>query len=60
MPSSKRIRKEDAQLELACEWGSCQESFGRMEGFCDHMDGHLKVQSMEDADSDGLGERATE
>ncbi|XP_055798937.1 histone H4 transcription factor [Salvelinus fontinalis] len=47
-PASKRARKEDSPLELACEWGSCQESFDRMQEFCEHVEGHLKALDIED------------
>ncbi|KAL0993778.1 hypothetical protein UPYG_G00113830 [Umbra pygmaea] len=50
-PASKRARKEDSPLELACEWGSCQDSFHRMQEFCEHVEDHLKALDMEDEDS---------
>lgn len=57
-PASKRARKEDSPLELACEWGSCQESFDRMQEFCDHVEGHLKALDIEDGGNYSFGERA--
>ncbi|XP_062341281.1 histone H4 transcription factor [Osmerus eperlanus] len=51
MPSSKRSRKDDAPLELGCEWGSCEESLDRMEDFCKHVECHLKALSIPDGDS---------
>lgn len=42
-PSGKRaLRREELQLELACEWGSCQETFDRMQDFCQHVEKHYK------------------
>ncbi|XP_051960614.1 histone H4 transcription factor-like [Xyrauchen texanus] len=45
MPSSgKRApRREELLLELACEWGSCQETFERMQEFCQHVEQHYKA-----------------
>ncbi|XP_010868753.1 histone H4 transcription factor [Esox lucius] len=50
-PASKRARKEDSPLELACEWGSCQDSFHRMQEFCEHVESHLKALDIEDGDN---------
>ena len=55
MPSSKRSRKDDAPLELGCEWGSCEESLDRMEDFCKHVECHLKALNIPDGDSYPLG-----
>lgn len=41
MPPNKRIHKKT--LKLDCEWGTCQESFSRMENFCKHAEDHLDV-----------------
>ncbi|KAJ7996177.1 hypothetical protein DPEC_G00234350 [Dallia pectoralis] len=51
LPASKRARKEDSVLELECEWGSCQDTFHRMQDFCEHVECHLKVLDVEDEDS---------
>lgn len=55
MPSSgKRApRREELQLELMCEWGSCQETFGRMQEFCEHVETHYKT--VVEAETDLLG-----
>ncbi|KAM4619977.1 histone H4 transcription factor isoform 2-T2 [Polymixia lowei] len=45
MPPNKRIQKK-TPLELECEWGSCEESFNRMENFCKHTEVHLTALSM--------------
>lgn len=43
-PSGKRAaRREEFTLELACEWGTCQEAFCGMEEFCQHVEKHYKV-----------------
>lgn len=41
MPPNKRIHKKTLTLE--CEWGTCQESFNRMENFCKHAEDHLNL-----------------
>lgn len=40
---SKRARREDVSVELACEWGSCQETFCDMQTFCRHVEEHQKT-----------------
>lgn len=55
MPPNKRIHKKTLKLE--CEWGSCQESFNRMENFCKHVESHLNALDMaEDGDEAEGGE----
>lgn len=56
MPPSKRTRREDAAVELVCEWGSCQDTFCRMQEFCEHVEKHLQSQPMEDDETETLGE----
>ncbi|KAM9788849.1 histone H4 transcription factor [Neosynchiropus ocellatus] len=46
MAPSKRLRNKTMRLE--CEWASCQDQFGRMEYFCQHVDEHLKDLSAAD------------
>lgn len=55
MPSSgKRApRREELQLELMCEWGVCQETFGRMQEFCEHVEKHYT--SVVESETDLLG-----
>ncbi|XP_029956251.1 histone H4 transcription factor isoform X1 [Salarias fasciatus] len=50
MPPNKRIQKET--LKLGCEWGSCQESFSRMENFCKHAETHLSAESSAEKDEE--------
>lgn len=56
MPPNKRLQKKTLRLE--CEWGSCQESFGRMENFCKHAEGHLSaaVNMAEEDEEEAEGE----
>ncbi|XP_048840540.1 histone H4 transcription factor [Brienomyrus brachyistius] len=56
MAPSKRQRRENVSVELACEWGSCQESFKRMQDFCEHVEQHLKALQLEDEEPDALAE----
>ncbi|CAL8364968.1 unnamed protein product [Lota lota] len=50
MPPNKRIQKK-MPLELECEWGSCQDTFSRMENLCKHMEAHLGASdASEDSD----------
>ena len=44
-------------LVLECEWGSCQDTFGRMENLCKHMETHLGTSDpSEDSDeNEGQG-----
>lgn len=37
---NKRARREDDSVELACEWGPCQETFSEMQEFCRHVEEH--------------------
>ena len=39
-------------LVLECEWGSCQDTFSRMENLCKHMETHLGPASDPSEDSD--------
>ncbi|XP_018610651.2 histone H4 transcription factor [Scleropages formosus] len=55
MAPNKRTRREDAPLQLLCEWGSCEESFGRMQDFCQHVDEHLRTLQL-DEEPDSLAE----
>ncbi|XP_036381694.1 histone H4 transcription factor isoform X3 [Megalops cyprinoides] len=48
MPPSKRSRREDVTVELACEWGTCQNSFSRMQDICEHVEKHLQALQLED------------
>lgn len=50
MPPNKRIQEKPLQLE--CEWGSCQESFSRMENFCKHAEGHLALNMAEEEEEE--------
>uniref|UniRef100_A0A3B5B6Z8 Histone H4 transcription factor n=1 Tax=Stegastes partitus TaxID=144197 RepID=A0A3B5B6Z8_9TELE len=50
MPPNKRMQKK--ALKLDCEWGSCQESFSRMENFCKHAEGHLGAANMAEEDEE--------
>uniref|UniRef100_A0A8C8E4H8 Histone H4 transcription factor n=1 Tax=Oryzias sinensis TaxID=183150 RepID=A0A8C8E4H8_9TELE len=51
MPLVKRVKKKT--LKLDCEWGSCQETFSRIEKFCEHAEAHLTAPSIdEDADEE--------
>lgn len=50
MPPKKQATKKT--LKLDCEWGSCQESFGRMENFCKHAEGHLAASDVTEDDED--------
>ncbi|XP_042611897.1 histone H4 transcription factor-like [Cyprinus carpio] len=45
MPRSgkRALRREELQLELACEWGSCQDTFDRMQEFCQHVEKHYEA-----------------
>ncbi len=53
-PSTKRaLRREELQLELACEWGSCQETFDRMQEFCQHAEKHYKAAVDSETDLPG-------
>lgn len=53
MPPNKRIQKKTLKLE--CEWGSCQESFCRMENFCKHVEGHLNALNTAEDDEETEG-----
>ncbi|XP_068456663.1 histone H4 transcription factor [Clinocottus analis] len=55
MPPNKRIHKKT--LNLVCEWSSCQESFSRMDHFCDHAEGHFKALNVEEDVEEAGGER---
>ena len=35
-------------LVLECEWGSCQDTFSRMENICKHMETHLGTSDPSD------------
>lgn len=59
-PANKPVRKDDSPLELACEWGSCQESFDQMQEFCGHVEGHFKALDIEEGDHFSFGERVGE
>lgn len=50
MPPNKRIHKK--ALELVCEWSSCQDSFSRMDNFCNHVEGHFKALNMAEEDGE--------
>lgn len=50
MPLKRRLAKEE--LKLDCEWGSCQESFSRMENLCKHAESHLGASDMPEEDED--------
>lgn len=50
MPPNKRMQKK--ALKLECEWGSCQESFNRMENFCKHVEGHLSALEEEEEEEE--------
>jgi len=53
-PSGKRAtRREELLLELACEWGSCQETFDRMQDFCQHVEKHYKATVDSETDLPG-------
>ena len=56
MSPNKRIQKK-MPLVLECEWGSCQDTFGRMENLCKHMETHLGTSDpSEDSDeNEGQG-----
>lgn len=54
MPPNKRMQKK--ALKLECEWGSCQESFNRMENFCKHVEGHLSALEEEEEEEETEGE----
>lgn len=56
MPPNKRMQKK--ALKLECEWGSCQESFNRMENFCKHVEGHLSALEEEEDEEETEGERS--
>ncbi|XP_035291241.1 histone H4 transcription factor [Anguilla anguilla] len=56
MPPSKRSRREDAEVELVCEWESCQDTFSRMQEFCEHVEKHLQALRLEDEDPETLAE----
>lgn len=51
-PGKRAPRREDFELELACEWGSCQETFGGMEEFCQHVETHYQDLAAESEDPD--------
>ncbi|TKS83939.1 Histone H4 transcription factor Histone nuclear factor P [Collichthys lucidus] len=47
-------RSHKKPLKLDCEWGPCEEDFSRMENFCQHAEGHLTpdhLEEEEEADS---------
>ena len=53
-PSGKRApRREEFTLELVCEWGMCQETFGGMEEFCQHVEEHYKAMERDSPDIPG-------
>ncbi|KAM9333057.1 histone H4 transcription factor-like [Pholidichthys leucotaenia] len=52
MPPNKRIQKS---LKFACEWGSCQDSFDRMESFSKHAEDHLVALKAEEEDEAEAG-----
>ncbi|KAG9351457.1 hypothetical protein JZ751_022707 [Albula glossodonta] len=56
MAPSKRSRREDVTVELVCEWGSCQDSFSKMQDFCEHVEKHLQAMRLEDEEPDTLAE----
>ncbi|KAK3509504.1 hypothetical protein QTP70_035158 [Hemibagrus guttatus] len=51
-PGKRAPRREEFALELACEWGSCQETFGGMEEFCQHVEAHYQDLATESEDPD--------
>ncbi|KAM9332719.1 histone H4 transcription factor-like [Pholidichthys leucotaenia] len=48
-------RKQRKSLKLDCEWGSCQDSFDRMESFCKHAEDHLVALKAEEEDEAEAG-----
>lgn len=50
MPPKRHPTKNT--LKLDCEWGSCQESFSRMENFCKHVESHLNASDLPEEDED--------
>ncbi|XP_062372469.1 histone H4 transcription factor-like [Sardina pilchardus] len=38
--ASKRARREDVSVELACEWGRCEAMFSEMQEYCRHVEEH--------------------
>lgn len=50
MPPKRQPNKKT--LSLDCEWGSCQESFSRMENFCKHAESHLTASDVTEEDED--------
>ncbi|XP_051902390.1 histone H4 transcription factor isoform X2 [Hippocampus zosterae] len=55
MPPNKRLQKK--KLELECEWGTCQESFSKMEIFYEHVEVHLDAVNMAEEDEVETQER---
>ncbi|KAM9333364.1 histone H4 transcription factor [Pholidichthys leucotaenia] len=53
MAPNKRVQRKT--LKLDCEWGSCRESFDRMESFCKHAEGHLTALNAEEEDEAEAG-----
>lgn len=51
-PGKRAPRREEFVLELACEWGSCQDTFGGMEDFCQHVETHYQDLTTESEDPD--------
>ncbi|KAM9333546.1 uncharacterized protein KZ484_018568 isoform 1-T1 [Pholidichthys leucotaenia] len=53
-------RKQKKSLKLDCEWGSCQDSFDRMETFSKHNENHLvalKAEEEDEAEAPSTAER---
>lgn len=50
MPPKRQFTKKT--LKLDCEWGSCQESFSRMENFCKHAETHLNASDGHEEDEE--------
>ncbi|XP_062844639.1 histone H4 transcription factor [Trichomycterus rosablanca] len=42
-PCKRAPRREEFVLELACEWGSCHETFCGMQEFCQHVEDHYRA-----------------
>ncbi|KAI5089302.1 histone H4 transcription factor [Silurus meridionalis] len=51
-PGKRAPRREEFVLELTCEWSSCQETFGGMEEFCQHVEVHYQDLTAESEDPD--------